>query len=273
MFSKFAQRIRRRPSQLQRPPPEGVVVVPEASGCETRARDRQIVEIAPDLEFGRCDLETPFPSVAFGGYIRYYRATGSMNDDLPSPTQSISRRSVRPSPPPPPPPPPTTSTSMTTTTTTALSLFANAMDRPPKSVDRQSRRYSFSGSISASAKSAQVLRWKRATCIVTSSIAAHHHRHPTLTLTGPDGDTPRPPSFDSILIARSRCESSDESSTVLDSLGFEAVESEDAAAGHEADRMVIKVGAIRDGDRRGDDVGMLLRRPLSASTFWTAKSA
>lgn len=273
MFSKFALRIGRRSSQLQHPPPqveraEKVVrVMNEAPDSEAQSRDRQVVEIAPDLGSGRCDLETPFPSVAFGGYIRYYQAMTSLpNDDLspswqPAAPSDISRRSVRPPPPPPPPP----------TTTTALSLFANAPDRPPLSVDRQSRRYSFSGSISASAKSAQVLRWKRATCIVTSSIAEHHHHHPKITLTGPDeGDTHTPrPSFDSTLIARSHC-SSDESSTVLDSLGFEAAESEDA--GHEADRIVIKVGSIND-DRRADNVGALLRRPVSASTFWTAKSA
>ncbi len=84
MFTKVAKRVARRsmPVQAEEVPPS--IELPS---------QRQIVDCAPDL-FCWCDLQTPFPAVSYGGYIKYYKTRSTNNHaDPPSYTPRLANLS------------------------------------------------------------------------------------------------------------------------------------------------------------------------------------
>ncbi len=83
MFTKVAKRVARRsmPVHAEEIPPS--IELPQ----------RQIVDCAPDL-FRWCDLQTPFPAVSYGGYIKYYKTRSTNNHpDSPSYTPRLANLS------------------------------------------------------------------------------------------------------------------------------------------------------------------------------------
>lgn len=216
---------------------------------------REVVDIAPDL-LRRCSLETPFPSVAFGGYRKYYKARepttylkGSRNYPIPPPTIPFAPMSQE-----------------------------RSSETKPLKVARKTRRYSFSNSSSISKKSAQLFRWKRATCIITSNI--NDRQLSPILSRSPDSDAGRP-SFE---VESSQSSQGSSDSSTSDSIAFEF-----RRTSPDSDSTLIPISPIsiysndepigivvESNDNEGsEDVRIRrwsLRRPISSSSYWTAKS-
>lgn len=191
MLAKFVRRIRRRSI---RPDLEGTqdtraiqIVVDELQP------QREVVDTAPDL-LRLCSLEVPFPTVSFGGYMKYYRdrtVTTGFTD-----TDPLFSLSVTPSHPISLPPSPTKSSLSPNTPECPTTDTREQETEHLKTPRKAAARHSFSGSFSISEKSPKLFRsrWRRATCIISSSIAEHDLT--PLFSRSPNSDVDRCPSFE-----------------------------------------------------------------------------
>lgn len=172
MLAKFARRIRRRslrPDLEITQDTRGIQIVDEL----VLHPQREVVDTAPDL-LHSCSLETPFPTVSFGGYMKYYRDRTEMTEfadpyplfGLSATPSPLSRNDIS---------PPTKISSLTPSSPESPTIDIRAQETESLKTRRKAARHSFSGPFSISEKNPKLFRsrWKRATCIISSSIAEH----------------------------------------------------------------------------------------------------
>ncbi|KAF9530619.1 hypothetical protein CPB83DRAFT_850639 [Crepidotus variabilis] len=136
---------------------------------------REAVDCAPDLHRW-CDLETPFPSVTFGGYLKYYRSRvkGDGSSDEPTYAPPLSKISLS------LPPPSSSGWETASPTTTPLfpskaptSTASRTPVEPRTATSPRVRHLSIASNTSTSSpesSSPRSLRRKRATYLLAPSI-------------------------------------------------------------------------------------------------------
>jgi len=261
MFSRVAKRVRRQSVQVvEAPAPE----YPLPSGPP-----REVVDCAPDL-LRSCNLETPFPSVAYGGYRKYYRTRESTKPDVgDSPNYS----------------PRLSSLSSSSSNVTATPLFDSqspsilpSITSPPMIPEprtpRRVRRYSLSQV--ASEKIPILSRWKRTTLILTPDIIGSASTTTALDL------IVRPPLDTSRSSSSSSSNRSTDSTLIStpDSVAFSQITQRNTADTpcclqtpttiyNDGDADIFIVGSRK---KRFNGIELTLPRPDSSLSFWTAKS-
>jgi len=262
MFTKVAKRVARRsmPVQAEEVPPR----------FEVPSQQQPIVDCAPDL-CRWCDLQTPFPAVSYGGYIKYYKTPSTNNHaDSPSYTPRLAHLSL-------------SSPVSGSTPPVPIPLFHQQL-KPmlpkflctetdgPVVTPRQAKRFSLPFPVENSRSSSPFVLWKKAVHILTPNTDSSHSNEQIVSdLSGhirlPSLGTPRSPSK-----GPSNSPSSDSESTP--SYQHSRRDSYSPTC---PDTPATSYSGIDDFSaivKAGDDAPTVRRpRQISSSSYMTARSA
>jgi hypothetical protein len=160
MFTKVAKRVARRSMTVQAEEVPPRFEVPS---------QRQIVDCAPDL-CRWCDLQTPFPAVSYGGYIKYYKTRSTNNHaDPPSYTPRLANLSLSSGYIPPVPTP-----LFQKLTPTLPKILRIETDGPVVVTPRQAKRFSLPFPGENSRSSSPFVLWKKAVHVLTPNTDSSH---------------------------------------------------------------------------------------------------